>query len=161
LRLTTFTDYALRVLIYLGAQPERRATVAEVANAFGISQSHVSKVAHFLGAAGWLQNTRGHHGGMRLAVPASQVNIGEVVRLAEGADVPAECFEKAKAGECRIVGGCRLKGVLAEAVQAFHASLGKHTLEDLVEPREALVRLLFNPAGHRGADARGSASTAR
>jgi Rrf2 family nitric oxide-sensitive transcriptional repressor len=166
MRLTTFTDYSLRVLIYLAANPERRATIAEVTSAFQVSESHVAKVVHFLGASGWLENVRGRNGGMRLAVSPAEINVGEVVRLAEGSDVPAECFE-AGATECRIARGCRLRGVLAQAVDAFYESLSRYTLEDLVRG-SGEMRALFDwpvlrnqviPVARRGGDGTGSAST--
>ena len=80
MRLTAFTDYSLRVLIHLGVQPEHRATISEVADAFGISRNHLVKVVHFLSKEGLLANTRGRSGGMRLAVAPRQVNIAAVVR---------------------------------------------------------------------------------
>ena len=135
MRLTTFTDYTLRVLIYLAAHPGQRATIAEVSRAFHVSESHVAKVVHFLGATAWLENSRGRKGGMRLAVRPAEINVGEVVKLAEGSDVPAECFEPGSE-VCRISRGCRLKGVLAEAVTAFYESLAQYTLEDLVQGPE-------------------------
>jgi Rrf2 family nitric oxide-sensitive transcriptional repressor len=143
MRLTTFTDYSLRVLLYVGAQPEHRATVAEVANGFGISENHVVKVVHFLGREGWLVNVRGRGGGMRLAVPAEKVNIGKVVRAAEGEDVLAECFEKGHS--CRIARGCRLAGVLGEAGDAFHAVLARYTLADLLRETPSIVKLVASP----------------
>ena len=89
MRLTAFTDYSLRVLIYLGTNPDRRATIAEVAQTFGISESHLTKVVHFLGLQGWLANVRGKGGGMQLALEARHIVIGRVVRATEGEAVPA------------------------------------------------------------------------
>lgn len=157
MRLTTFTDYTLRVLIYLGSHPDRRTTIGEVAEAFRISEHHVAKVVHFLGAAGWLENIRGRGGGMRLALPASQVNIGDVVRLAEGRDVPAECFEPG-GNECTLVRDCRLKNALAEAVQAFYETLSRYSLEDLVGKPELVARVLVTPAARPREAAKESAS---
>ena len=139
MRLTRFSDYALRVLLYLGLEPERRVTIHEVAEAFRISENHVSKVVHFLGAAGWLENVRGRGGGVRLAVPPSLIRLGEVVRLAEGSDVPAECFEARDRG-CAIERGCGLKGVFVEAVGSFYATLDRYTLADLLGGGEREVR---------------------
>jgi Rrf2 family nitric oxide-sensitive transcriptional repressor len=157
MRLTTFTDYTLRVLIYLAAHPGRRATIAEVSQAFHVSENHVAKVVHFLGAAGWLDNSRGRKGGMRLAVSPVEINVGEVVKLAEGSDVPAECFQPGSE-ICRISRGCRLKGVLAQAVNAFYESLAQHTLEDLVQGPEEIRAMLFSPDARPLAAATGSAS---
>ena len=158
MRLTTFTDYTLRVLIYLAAHPGQRVTIAEVARAFRVSESHVAKVVHFLGATAWLENTRGRKGGMRLAVAPAEINVGEVVRLAEGSDVPAECFEPGS-GACRISSGCRLKGVLAQAVNAFYESLAQYTLADLVSGPEEFREMFFSPDARRAGAATGSAST--
>src|SRR5262245_13503920 len=93
MRLTSFTDYSLRVLIYLAAQPQRRATIAEIARAFDISENHLTKVVHFLGKHGWLANVRGKGGGLGLARPPQQVCVGMVIRQTEGGDLPAECFD--------------------------------------------------------------------
>lgn len=148
MRLTTFTDYSLRMLSYLGAMHEERATIAEVAGAFGISENHLVKVAHFLGKAGLLANARGRNGGLQLARPAGQINIGEVVRMTEQGDVPAECFDP-DANTCSITANCRLRGVLKEAVRAFYAVLDEYTLEDLVRNRAALSKILFMPEASR------------
>ncbi len=145
MRLTTYTDYSLRLLMYLAAQPGRRATIAEVAAAYGISTHHMTKVAHGLGRLGWLATVRGQGGGLELAQPADRIGIGRVVRGTEGADLPAACFGDAPAA-CAILGACRLRGVLAEAVDAFYASLDRHTLADLVRRPRALTRLLAIPA---------------
>jgi Rrf2 family nitric oxide-sensitive transcriptional repressor len=142
MRLTSFTDYSLRVLIYLAAQPERRATIAEIARAFSISESHLTKVVHFLGKAGWLTNVRGKGGGLDLARPPQQICVGEVVRQTEGADVPAECFDT-EHNDCSITRICRLRGVLRQAVDAFYAVLDQYTLLDLVHNKAALSKVLL------------------
>jgi Rrf2 family nitric oxide-sensitive transcriptional repressor len=129
-RLTTFTDYSLRVLMYLAASPEKRATIAEVSEAFGISEHHVVKVVHFLGKEGFLLNTRGRGGGLELARAPSAINVGHVVRLAEGGDHAAECFERGS-NACVVIKACRLRGVLEEALGNFYATLERYTLEDL------------------------------
>jgi Rrf2 family nitric oxide-sensitive transcriptional repressor len=131
MKLNAFTDYSLRVLIYLAAEPGRRATIAEVAVAFGVSENHLTKVVHFLGQQGWLANVRGKGGGMGLALAPERIVVGEVVRAAEGTDLPAECFADGPSG-CSIVGVCRLRGVLGEALAAFHGVLDRYTLADLV-----------------------------
>src|SRR5437868_1469454 len=105
MKLTTFTDYSLRVLIYLAQAPESRATIAEIARAFSISEHHLVKVVHLLGREGILENTRGRRGGLRLARPAREINVGQVVRMTEGADRPAECFDPAT-NSCVLAGGC-------------------------------------------------------
>lgn len=142
MRLTSFTDYSLRVLIYLAAQPERRATIAEIAAAYAISENHLTKVVHFLGRQGWVATVRGKGGGMGLAVPAAQIGVGAVVRAAEGDDLPAECFDREN-NTCTIVRVCRLQRVLRDATQAFHRVLDGFTLADLVAQPKALTALLY------------------
>jgi Rrf2 family nitric oxide-sensitive transcriptional repressor len=142
MKLTTFTDYSLRVLIYLAARPGRRATIAQVATAFGVSENHLVKVVHFLGKQGWLANVRGKGGGLELALPPERIGLGQVVRQTEGTAVVAECFET-EGGHCVIGDCCRLRGVLAEAITAFQAVLDRYTLADLVSNRQELARVLF------------------
>lgn len=141
MRLTTFTDYSLRVLLYLAKAPDGRATIAEIAAAYGVSQHHLVKVVHFLGKQGLLANTRGRGGGLRLGREPAQINIAKVVRLAEGEDVPAECFDR-PSNTCPIAGGCGLEGMLGDAFQQFYASLERYTLADVqIRPRQ--LRVLF------------------
>ncbi|WP_119155329.1 Rrf2 family transcriptional regulator [Caldimonas tepidiphila] len=142
MKLTAFTDYSLRVLIYLAAQPGRRATIAEVAASFDVKENHLTKVVHALGKAGWLQNVRGKGGGMELARPAAEIVVGEVVRRTEDGDEPTGCFADSK-GDCCITHLCRLQGVLREAVQAFYLVLDGYTLADLVHNRDALAEVIF------------------
>jgi Rrf2 family nitric oxide-sensitive transcriptional repressor len=141
MKLSTFTDYSLRLLMYLAAEPRRRATIAEVATAFGISEHHLTKVAHGLGRHGWLANVRGHGGGLALAMAPTQIVIGEVVRRTEGGDLPAACFAE-NAAPCALDKACRLRGVLGEALQAFYGVLDRYTLADLVRQPQLLSRLL-------------------
>lgn len=142
MRLTAFTDYSLRMLMFLAATPEGRATIAQVANAFGISEHHLVKVAHFLGRNGILANARGRNGGLRLARPASEINLGRLVRLTEGRDLPAECFDP-RTNACPLAGECRLQGMLGQALDEFYAALERYTVADLRAPRgmARLVRL--------------------
>ncbi|HUL96087.1 MAG TPA: Rrf2 family transcriptional regulator [Usitatibacter sp.] len=141
MRLTTFTDYSLRLLIYVAGSQRERVTIAEVAEAFGISENHLVKVAHELGRAGFLDNARGRGGGMRLAAAPESIGVAQVVRATEGRDVPAECFTTGEA-DCPIAGHCRLEHVLGEAVESFYATLGRYTLADLVANRRELARHL-------------------
>lgn len=141
MRLTAFSDYSLRALMFVATAPGGRATIAQVAQAFAISENHLVKVVHLLGREGFLFNTRGRGGGLRLARPASQINLGEVVRLTEGGDYPAECFQP-DGGSCVIAGVCRLSSALAGAVEAFYAVLDRYTLEDLVANRRSVVAIL-------------------
>jgi Rrf2 family nitric oxide-sensitive transcriptional repressor len=158
MKLTSFTDYSLRVLLYLAAQPGRRATIAEIAAAFGISENHLTKVVHFLGQVGLLSNVRGKGGGLDLARAPSEIVVGDVVRAAEGSVVPAECFGE-NPGQCCIAPVCRLRGVMQEAIEAFYGVLDACTLEDLAHNRPALARALFvqPPRRQAGAPARGAA----
>jgi Rrf2 family nitric oxide-sensitive transcriptional repressor len=141
MRLTTFTDYSLRVLIFVAAHREGRATIAEVASAFDISENHLTKVVHFLGKRGFLSNVRGRVGGLAVSRPAREIGIADVVREAEGTMVPAECFD-AGAG-CVILPVCRLRGVLADAMKAFYDVLAQYTLEDMLGNRSELATILF------------------
>ena len=141
MRLTSFTDYCLRVLMYLGADPDRRATIAEIASAFDISRNHLMKVVQFLGQQGLLTNVRGRSGGIELGLAPAAINIGAVVRAAEGDAMPAECFDR-KANTCGIIKACRLRGVLSEALDAFQAVLDRYTLADLLANQQALARVL-------------------
>lgn len=142
MRLTNFTDYSLRVLMYLAADPDRRATIAEIASAFNISRNHLMKVVQFLGQEGLLSNVRGRSGGIELGRPPQDINIGAVVKAAEGDAVPAECFDR-KTNTCGITKVCRLRGVLEEAVDAFQAVLDKYTLADLLVNQKALAKILL------------------
>jgi Rrf2 family nitric oxide-sensitive transcriptional repressor len=152
MKLTTFTDYSLRVLIYLATDTTRRATIAEIAASFDISENHLVKVVHFLGKQGWIETVRGKGGGILLALPVEKVNVGKVVRDTEGADLPAECFSE-DGGRCVITGPCRLRGVLGEAVQAFYAVADHYTLEDLSRNRQTLGKvLLFTRIDRHGQD---------
>lgn len=140
MRLTTFTDYSLRVLMYVASRPDVTTTIAEIAAAFGISESHLSKVVHDLGRKGLLTNARGRGGGIALGRAAAGINIGTVVRAAE-ADALVECFDP-RTNHCVITPGCGLRGVLGEALAAFYATLDRYTLEDIVRNRRRLRRLL-------------------
>lgn len=142
MKLTTFTDYSLRVLIYVAAQPQQRATIADIAAAFEVSENHLTKVVHFLGKNGWLATVRGKGGGLELAMPPELVGVGKVVRQTEGVELPADCFGS-KGGDCCIADMCRLRGVLGEALQGFYGVLDKYTLADLVHNRQSLARTLF------------------
>ena len=146
MRLTSFSDYSLRVLMYLAADPGRRATIAEIATVFGVSEHHLVKVAHFLGKCGWLLTVRGKGGGVELGMPADAICVGEVVRQAEGDPVMAECFGDGEV-DCAIAGACRLRGVFVEAVDALYAVLDRYSLADIVgSPQLARVLRFESPA---------------
>ena len=142
MKLTGFTDYSLRVLIFLATDTTRRATIAEIAASFDVSEHHLVKVVHFLGKRGWVETVRGQGGGVRLVLPPGQVNVRRVVRDTEGVAVPAECFSEG-GGRCVIGGCCRLKDVLGEAVRGFYAVLDRYTLADIAGNQRALRSVLM------------------
>mgnify|MGYP001599479471 FL=1 len=136
MRLTTFTDYSLRVLMYLALQDDRLATIQEIATAYGISESHLMKVVHQLARSGVVETVRGKGGGLRLALEPAQIRLGRVVRQAEGDGPIVECLSGEPA-RCRIAPICRLPGVLVRAFDALYAELDRYTLADLMsEPNE-------------------------
>lgn len=145
MRLTTMTDYALRLLMHVGQHPDRLCTIAEVARAHGISEAHLMKVTHQLALQGWIETLRGKGGGMRLAHPPDEINLGAVVRSIEPDFALVECF--ATGSQCTLTHHCRLAGVLSGSLQAFLGHLDGHTLADLLPrasastPRVAPIRL--------------------
>lgn len=141
MRLTTFTDYNLRVLMYLALDADRIASVPEIAAAYGISEHHLTKVVHHLGREGFVQPIRGKGGGVRLARDPSEIRLGDVVRAAEGDSAWVECLGP-NGGDCRVVPGCALAAILAAAAAAMHAELDRHTLAELVARPAPLRRLL-------------------
>jgi Rrf2 family nitric oxide-sensitive transcriptional repressor len=141
MKLTSFTDYSLRVLIYLAAEPGRRATIAQISSDFDIAENHLTKVVHFLGKKGWISTVRGKGGGIALARPAQDIGVGQVLRDTEGQAMPAECFGPEES-RCVIVSCCQLKSVLAEAVDAFYAVLDRYSLADISRNKKALTGIL-------------------
>ncbi len=141
MRLTLHTDYALRVLTYAGIHADRLCSISEMASAYGVSRNHLVKVVHGLGRAGFLESARGRSGGIRLARPASEIGVGEVVRHAEDGFALIDC------GACRIAQGCRLTGIFGEAVAAFIGVLDRYTLADLVERPGEINALLAGGGG--------------
>jgi len=136
MRLTRYTDYALRVLTYLAAQPDRVCSIAEIARAYGISQNHLMKVAHDLGKAGYIEGVRGRTGGIRLGKPPEKINVGAVIRHTE------DGFDLVECDACPIAPACELTAVLGEALAAFMTVLDRYTLADLLKRRTKLLRLL-------------------
>lgn len=131
MRLTTFSDYCLRTLIYLAARPGGLATVEEIARHHAMSRNHLTKVVHHLGQGGWLRTVRGRGGGVALARPAERILIGEVVRASEPDFHMADCFDQQRA-TCRFAGQCRVQDVLGLAIGAYLSSLDQVSLADLV-----------------------------
>ncbi len=141
MRLTQWTDYTLRVLMYCAACQDRAqpVTISEVAQAHDISRSHLTKIVQQLAAQGLLDTTRGRGGGMRLMRPASEINIGAVVRSTETDFDMVECFSE-QSNTCRMSLHCGLKGLLSRATQAYLAVLDAITLADLVPPQGETAR---------------------
>lgn len=143
MRLTVYTDFSLRVLMFLALKGDRLATIAEIAKAYGISKNHLMKVAHQLGLAGYVETVRGKGGGMRLARRPEKIVIGEVVRRTEPDMALVPCFAPDdEGGFCVILPNCALRGALAKARAAFLAALDGYTLADLARPRAPLRKLL-------------------
>ncbi len=140
MRLTLWTDYALRALIYVGAKAGHRATIAEIAKTFDVSKPHLMKIVNRLAQQGYLDTVRGRGGGIRLARPASAIRVGAVVRDTEEDLAVMGCLSGP--GFCRIEGCCVLRRVLREATDAFLETLDGYTLADLLAPRTALTSSL-------------------
>lgn len=142
MRLTAYTDYSLRVLIYLSLQNgEKLSNIKEIADSYHISKNHLMKVTHELGKHGYIETIRGRNGGVRLAKHPREINIGEVVSKTEEDFHLVECFNK-ETSTCALTPSCKLRHALAEALQAFIDVLKKYTLEDLVHNRDDLRKLL-------------------
>lgn len=140
MKLTRYTDYSVRVLLYLGGRPDRLCTISEISRGYGISQNHLMKVVHNLGKAGFVTSARGRLGGVRLARPPSEIIIGSVIRHTE------EGFELADCGGCMIAPACGLTGVLHEALAAFMAVLDGYTLDDMLEKQVDMLSLFAPPS---------------
>ena len=147
MRLTVYTDYSLRLLMYLALKQDGLATIAEVAERYGISKNHLTKIAHQLGVAGYVDAVRGRNGGLRLAKAASSIGVGEIVRRTEPDMALVPCFRPVDA-PCTIRPCCVLKRALEKARVAFLEVLDGYSLGDLVKPRSSLRTLLaIAPAG--------------
>ncbi|MFP5461002.1 MAG: RrF2 family transcriptional regulator [Gammaproteobacteria bacterium] len=139
MHITQHTDYALRVLLHVGSNPSRRVTIAEIADRFDISRSHLMKVVNQLVREGMLDGQRGKGGGLSLAVPASKIRVGDVVRRMEPGLELVECF--GTSGRCLLNPACKLKRALTQALDAFLKVLDGYTLEDLLD-NPATIRTL-------------------
>jgi Rrf2 family transcriptional regulator, nitric oxide-sensitive transcriptional repressor len=142
MRLTNYTDYSLRVLLYLALKKENElSNIKEIADAYHISKNHLMKVIHELGKLGLIETIRGRNGGIRLAKHPRDINIGEVVTHTEEDFHVVECFNR-EGNQCLITPSCKLKHVLYEALQAFSNVLKGYTLEDLTQNKDELQQLL-------------------
>lgn len=144
MRLTAFTDYCLRVLVYVGSKPEGLSTITEISNSYAISRNHLMKVVYRLGQLGYLETVRGKGGGLRLACRPARIRLGKLIEQTEEDWSLVECFQPGNRN-CRIGPACVLRGVLGEALDAFIAKLDEYTLADLLEPGTELNRLLGLP----------------
>lgn len=143
MHLKRYTDYSLRVLLYLGLYPDRRVTIAEIARAHQISKNHLMKVVKHLVAEGFVLSVKGKSGGLTLALSPHRIGLGAVVRKMEADFELVECL--GPNNQCRITPACRLKGVLHEAGQRFLEALDPFSLQDFLENREVLKRLFESP----------------
>jgi Rrf2 family nitric oxide-sensitive transcriptional repressor len=139
MKLTRFTDYSLRVLIYLGLKDNGRVTIREISDAYGISRNHLMKVVSLLTRMDYLDARRGPGGGIALARPPAEINVADVVRDMEDDLNLVECF--CDGGSCVITPMCKLKIALDKALNAYLETLEQYTLRDLLEPRNELTRV--------------------
>lgn len=142
MKLTTFSDYTLRVLMYLALERNRLATIPEIAAAYGISENHLMKVVHQLARSGVIESVRGKGGGIRLARDPAEIRLGQVVRTSEGNSAIVECLSGDPAS-CKIGPACRLTAILIRAFEALYTTLDEYTLADLVREQEPLKTILM------------------
>lgn len=140
MHITHYTNYALRVLMYLAICKEP-VTITEIATRHGISRNHLVKVVHCLGQNGYLQTTRGRGGGISLARSAAQISVGEIVRLCEDNMALVECFGDVDSS-CKIKQFCRLRKTFAKAFEAFMAILDQATIKDIAANKTEILRAL-------------------
>ncbi|TDT44239.1 BadM/Rrf2 family transcriptional regulator [Halospina denitrificans] len=138
MRLTLYTDYAVRMLMFVALRDGQRGTIREIAAAYGISRNHLMKVAHNLQREGYLTTTRGKGGGLQLALPSDEIHLGTLVRTMEPDLILAECF--GPCNQCVITPSCQLKFILDDALKAFLAKLDEYTLDDVTSPRAQKLR---------------------
>ena len=141
MKLTTFSDYTLRVLTFLALNRDRLATIPEIAAAYDISENHLMKVVHQLARSGVIESVRGKGGGIRLAREPEAIRLGQIVRASEGSAPIVECLSD-EVSSCRIAPACRLTAVLSRAFDALYATLDEYTLADLVQSPRGLKVLL-------------------
>lgn len=140
MRLTLYTDYSLRVLLYLGVRHPESSSVLQISQGYGISRNHLVKVVNQLAHLGFIETTRGRGGGLRLARDAEEISVGELVRRTEKLHL-VECFEP-ESDTCPLTPACGLRHVLSEAAEAFLAVLDRYTLADLIRQPKRMAQLL-------------------
>jgi Rrf2 family nitric oxide-sensitive transcriptional repressor len=140
MQITTFSDYCLRILIFLAVSDGRRVSAREIAEHYGISVHHIAKAAKWLTREGYLAATKGKGGGLTLARTPEQIKIGPVIREAEEGSGLVECMRPN--GKCAIEGACGLASILCEARNAFFETLDRHSLADATVNRRGIARLL-------------------
>ena len=142
MNLKKYTDYGLRVLIFTGLKREGElASIKEISSVFNISTNHLGKIVHELTKMGLIESVRGRNGGIRLAKPADDMNVGQIVRMLERDFVVLECFEK-DTNHCVISPGCTLKHALNKALHAFFKVLDGYTIQDLIHNEHELRELM-------------------
>ncbi len=142
MRLTRYTDFAIRVMLYLATHEDRLCSIGEIATAYGISQNHLMKVASDLAGSGYVQSLRGRGGGLRLARPADQINIGRMIRHTEGKVDLVGC------GECPLAPACGMVCVFRDAVENFFVTLDQYSLADIMtKGQPERLRLILAPGG--------------
>lgn len=146
MQLTRHSDYSLRVLTFLAMRSGEMATIPEIAEAYGISRAHLMKIVQRLGQLGYIQTLRGRGGGLLLGRPPEEIRLGELLRHTEENLDLVECFSVSSSAGCRIEPACKLKGILAEALQSFFGTLDRYTLADLVRGRAAPLKRLLQLA---------------
>lgn len=139
MRLTAYSDYALRVLIYLSIQDERLATIREISEQYDISRNHLMKLVHDLGRHGFVETVRGKNGGLHIGRDPATISVGEVVRAMEKDMAIVECFEPENYN-CQIVSACVLAGIMHKAHKAFLEVLDGYTIKDLVITKPQLIK---------------------
>lgn len=136
MQLTKHTDLSLRVLMYLALNPKQGGTIADVAQRYGVSRNHLVKVVHRLATLGYLKSVQGRGGGIYLARPAAEINVGQVVRSTENTLEMVDCTR------CPLLPGCQLKGALAQATRKFLETLDDYTIADLTQDKTQMLRLI-------------------
>lgn len=142
MHITRYTDYSIRVLVYLSVQGDRLATIQEIAESYEISRNHLMKIVHQLNKKGYIETVRGKKGGMRLRRAPADINIGVLIRETEQDLNIVECFSGKNS--CKISPVCGLKSMFGEATEAFLKTLDQYTLEDVIPQayRPQLLRIL-------------------